>query len=170
MPAFQSHQAFLEAVEFDEEEAAKVVDASAEFFRAARTLALDLLRRGDLAAKGAVAFADSAAAGGVADGDGADGATAAAAAAPPAGADGGVVDVVGGGWAVDRLELLAMAKLAVANGVAAMQVVKRYSTAGASAAAAAAAGAAKEGGGVKGRAKLNFGSHSQFPVVKPTFG
>lgn len=167
MPAFQPHQAFLEAVEFDEEEAVKVVDASAEFFRAARTLALGLLRQGDLAAKELTDLATSAAAIGGADGGGANRAV-----APPPGEGGGVADLFGGGWAVDRLELLALAKLAVANGVAAMQVMKRYSAAG-SAAAAAAAGA---GAGValkKGevwRAKLDFGSHSQFPVVRPTFG
>lgn len=163
-------------MEFNEEEAAKVVDASAEFFRAARTLALDLLRRGDSAAKHATVVSASSAAAASDVGGGGGGTNGAT--APPAGLGGGVVDMVRGGWAADRSELLAMAKLAVANGVAAMQVVKRCSTAGAgggagavgaAGAAAAAAAAAKEGGGV-GRAKLDFGSHSQFPVVKPTFG
>ncbi|CBJ30997.1 conserved unknown protein [Ectocarpus siliculosus] len=147
-PAFQPHRAFLEAVEFDEKEAVRVVDASAECFRAARTLASDLLRQGDLAAKEAsVAGVAAALAGsGCCSGDGGgcgdqD--------APKAVA---VVDAVGAGWATDRLELLAMAKLAVSNGVAAMQVVKRASA-----------------GGEKGRARLEFDAHSQFPVAKATF-
>lgn len=145
-PAFQPHRAFLEAVEFDEREAVRVVDASAECFRAARTLASDLLRQGDLAAKEAsgagVAAAPPAGSGCCSSGGGGQDAPKAVAA----------VDAVGAGWATDRLELLAMAKLAVSNGVAAMQVVKRASA-----------------GGVKGRARLEFDAHSQFPVVKATF-
>ncbi|CAN0333767.1 unnamed protein product, partial [Ectocarpus sp. 4 AP-2014] len=147
-PPFQPHRAFLEAVEFDEREAVKVVDASAECFRAARTLASDLLRQGDLAAKevsGAGAAAAPPAGSGFCSGGGGGGGQD----APKAVA---VVDAVGAGWATDRLELLAMAKLAVSNGVAAMQVVKRASA-----------------GGVKGRARLEFDAHSQFPVVKATF-
>ncbi|CAM9878501.1 unnamed protein product [Ectocarpus fasciculatus] len=150
-PAFQPHRAFLEAVEFHEREAAKVVDASAECFRAARTLASDLLRQGDLAVKEAsgvgvvAAPAAPAAGGGCCSGGG----CSSGYNAPTAAA---VVDAVGGGWATDRLELLAMAKLAVSNGVAAMQVVKRASA-----------------GGAKGRARLEFDAHSQFPVVKATF-
>lgn len=138
-------------MDFDEGEAVKVVDAAAECFRAARTLASDLLRRGDLVAK------EMAASGA---------ATTTVAAVNPA-AGGGAGGVVSGAWAVDRLELLAMAKLAVSNGVAAMQVIKHASSF--STAAAATAAAAKGGARVAGRAELDFSSHSQFPVVKPTF-
>ncbi|CAB1100189.1 unnamed protein product [Ectocarpus sp. CCAP 1310/34] len=147
-PAFQPHRAFLEAVDFDEREAVQVVDASAECFWAARTLASDLLRHGDLAAKqvsGAGAAASPPTRSGFCSGGGSGGGQD----APKAVA---VVDAVGAGWATDRLELLAMAKLAVSNGVVAMQVVKRASA-----------------GRVKGRARLEFYAHSQFPIVKATF-
>lgn len=163
-PAFQSHQAFLKAVDFDESEAAKVVDASAECFRAARTLASDLLRRGDSAAKASAAAAAAAATATAALAGGSANGTLppfAPSAAEGGLAAGGVGDPAGEAWATDRLELLAMAKLAVSNGVAAMQVVKHSST--------AAAAAAKGGGKAKGGAKLDFGSHSQFPAVKATF-
>lgn len=169
-PAFQPHQAFLKAVDFDEREAAKVVDASAECFRAARTLASDLLRRGDSAANAAATAAAAAAAtttatapADVASG-GANGTLPPF--APAAGlAAGSGGDPAGEAWATDRLELLAMAKLAVSNGVAAMQVVKHSS----STTGAASAAASKGGGKARGRAKLDFGSHSQFPAVKATF-
>lgn len=67
---------------------------------------------------------------------------------------------------MDRSELLAMAKLAVSNGVAAMQVVEHSSAAAAAAARGGGGGGGKAGGG---RAKLDFGSHGQFPAVKATF-
>lgn len=71
---------------------------------------------------------------------------------------------------MDRLELLAMAKLAVSNGVAAMQVVK-HSSSSSSPPSSSTVAAAKGGGKPKGngRANLDFGSHSQFPAVKVTF-
>eukprot|EP00903_Cladosiphon_okamuranus_P014294 g13276.t1 len=170
-PAFQSHQTFLKAIDFDEKEAAKVVDASAECFRAARTLASDLLRRGDSATKAAAAAAAAVttAPADVASG-GANGTLSPF--VPAAGAGEGLAagsaDDPGGeeAWAMDRLELLAMAKLAVSNGVAAMQVVK-HSSSSSGAAAAAATGGGKEKG--KGKVKLDFGSHGQFPAVKVTF-
>lgn len=158
-------------MDFDAGEAVRVVDAAAECFRMARTLASDLLRRGDIAAKQLEHAAEAAAAAVGDDDNDLDGSTgdggeikgasqaAMAAVAADAAAAGGVVGALGGGWAVDRLELLAMAKLAVVNGVTAMQVIKRCSSAPAAAA----------GGRGKGKARLEFDSHRQFPVVKATF-
>ncbi|CAM9413021.1 unnamed protein product, partial [Scytosiphon promiscuus] len=108
-PAFQPHQAFLEAVDFDACEAARVVDAAAECFRMARTLASDLLRRGEVAAKELELAAEAAAAAEKNGGDGAGGGSsgafqaAMAAVAAEAAAAGGVVGALGGGWAVDRV-------------------------------------------------------------------
>lgn len=157
-----------------------MVDAAAECFRMARTLSSDLLRRGDVAAKQLELAADSAAAsdnkkndtddhdaggsssssssGGVGRSGGGALQPAMAAVAAEVAASGGVVGALGSGWAVDRLELLAMAKLAVSNGVTAMQVMKRASSVPGAAA-----------GRVKGKARLEFDSHRQFPVVKATF-
>ncbi|CAM9614987.1 unnamed protein product, partial [Laminaria digitata] len=166
-PAFQTHEAFRTSVDFDDEEACNVVDAAAECFRAARALASDQLRRGELLAKAEAAVATAAAATAAAAAAATAAAAAAAAAAKvsaPGGgensrvdgsvkgapAPAGLLNANAGGWVAEKAELMALAKLAVANGVVAMQVAKR----------------SKAVGGAGPGAKLEFGAHGQFPVVK----
>lgn len=58
LPAFQEHEEFLAAVAFPPQDAGTVIASAGECFRTARSLAVDLLRRGDqLAAEAEVAAA-----------------------------------------------------------------------------------------------------------------
>lgn len=136
---------FLAAVAFPIEEASRIVDSAGECFREARSLMLEQLRRGE-------AMASAAAAGGSTGENGA-----------PHTVARGPVSVCGGGWATEKAELLVLVKIAVSNGVAALQVAKRSG--------AAVGGSKRAGGGGwgGGRAVVEFGAHSQFPVVRVTF-
>lgn len=80
----------------------------------------------------------------------------------------GFVGVCGGGWATERAELLALAKIAVSNGVVSLQVAKRLTATvgGGKGGGGGEGGGASQGGG---RAVVEFGAHSQFPFVRVTF-
>lgn len=68
-------------------------------------------------------------------------------------------------WAAAKSELLSLATVSVSNAVVSLQVAKRVQ--------AATATLEKQGRdgvrAVRGRAKVEFGANSQFPVVIATF-
>lgn len=95
----------------------------------------------------------------------------------------------GGAWAVEKSELLALAKIAVSNNVAVMQITKRLSSAAAKGTPAHHKGPGRNRRGeehdvkyrevgtalhpmaarLNGLAKVEFRMHSQFPVVSVHF-
>lgn len=80
-------------------------------------------------------------------------------------------------WKAERAELVALAKASVSNAVVSLQVAKRASAQTTVAAGNGRGGQGKDGGvggqgeekggrgGVRGRVRVEFGVHSQFPVV-----
>lgn len=68
-------------------------------------------------------------------------------------------------WAAAKSDLLSLATVSVSNAVVSLQVAKRVK---------AAAGTLErhgrdDGAAIRGRAKVEFGAHSQFPVITATF-
>ena len=149
-PIFQTYEAFLSAVEFSDAEAPKVVDAAADCFRNARTMASDQHRRLDSLVKEMSAAGRGAAPTGSISGRSTNGTFA---------------RVIGcGGWDNEGSDLMALVRLAISNSVAATRVLveaESWRTGG-----LAPAGSSDRR---KARARLNFGTHGQFPVVKVTF-
>lgn len=151
---FQTYETFLAAVEFSNHDAPNVVDAAAECFGTARTMASDQLRRLDSLVKEAKTSA--------ADAAGEDSPVRTWKRLSGSGAFGNFVGC--SGWSIERADLMALKKLAVSNAVAATQVLR--SVQGVGGRASATTGGRDR---VKARARLDFGAHDEFPVVKVSF-
>ncbi|CAM9554916.1 unnamed protein product [Sphacelaria rigidula] len=171
MPKWQSFDDFLTAVAFPPEDASAVVTSAGDCFKAARSIAADLLRRGETLAAERKSGASAAPAAESKARVPLTGDAIAVAPPPSAAASTGSCSMIAltEAWDAAKAELSALAKVSVSNAVTSLQVAKRVNAAGATSGKGGGKRTSASKALVRGRAKVEFGAHSQFPIITVAF-